>query len=151
MLINNKKFRLAITDILLLACSVLYFVGIRYWFPVCRASGDMVMTCHWAGEVLSALSLLFVIISAVHIVIPDEKLKAGMDITSAGVAVFAVMVPGNIISLCKSSEMMCRNGTSMWTTVFMVSFIVIAAMDAFIYLQTVSGEKHKRRAAGEGV
>lgn len=151
MVINKKRIKLAITDILLLLCSVLYFIGIKHLFPVCPVSGDKVMNCHWAGEVLSAVSILLMIISAVHIVIPDEKIKAGMDITAAGIAVLSMLIPGNIIPLCKSSEMMCRNGTSIWTMIIMIMLCLIAAADLFIYLQSASGKKHKRKAAGEKI
>ena len=147
MIINKLKCKIAVTDILLFVCSVIYFFGIRYWFPVCRSSGDMIMSCHWAGKMLEALSVLFIVVSAAHFIIPDEKIKAGMDISSAGIAVLSLMIPGNIISLCKNSEMMCRNGTSVWTTVFMAVFIIFAAADVFIYLQSFSSEKHKRKGA----
>ena len=151
MIINKSKIMIAVTDILLFICSILYFIGIRYLFPVCRPSGDMVMNCHWAGEVLSALSVLFAVLSVVHLLIPDEKIKSGMDISYAGIAVLSLMIPGNIIPLCKSSDMMCRNGTSMWTMIFMIIFCLIAAFDAFIWLQSQSGKKHKRKVSGEGI
>ena len=151
MIINNKKIKIAITDIILLVCSSLYFIGIKNWFPVCKGSGDMVMSCHWAGEVLSALSVLLIVLSFIHMLIPDEKIKSGMDIAFAGIAVLSVMIPGNIVSLCKSSEMMCRNGTSVWTMIFMIMLCLIAAADLFIYLQSASGQKHKRKAQGESV
>ena len=151
MFINKRKIKIAVTDILLLVCSALYCIGIKYWFPVCKASGDMIMSCHWAGEALFALAVLLCVLSAAHTFIPDEKIKSGIDISLAGIAVFAMLIPGNIISLCKSSDMICRNGTSMWTSVFMILLIIIAAADIFIYLQSLSGGKHKRNRSGEGV
>ena len=150
MIVNKRKFKIAFTDILLTALGVLYYFGIHYWFPVCMAMEDKPMNCHWAGEVLSALAVVLSVLSAVHILMPDEKIKSGMDVSMAGIAVLAVLIPGNIIPLCKSSEMMCRNGTSMWTAVFMISFIIIAAADIFIYLQSLSDKKHKRKGSGEG-
>ncbi len=151
MLVNKRKIKLSVTDILLLICSGLYLFGIRNLFPVCSVTEDKIMSCHWAGEVLSAVSVLLLVLSAVHVLIPDERLKAGMDISMAGIAVIAALIPGNIISLCKSSEMPCRNGTSLWTVVLMVSFIIIAAADAFIYLQYLSGLKHKRKGTGDSL
>lgn len=151
MIINKKKCKIGFTDILLLVCSVLYSIGIKYWFPVCEISGDMVMGCHWAGEVLAAVSILLIVISVVHIAIPDERIKNGIDISLAGIAVFAMMIPGNIISLCKNSEMQCRNYTSVWTIIFMVSLCIISVADAFIYLLQLSGEKHKRKAAENNI
>ena len=151
MIINKRKWKMAVTDILLLVCAVLYFIGIKYWFPVCAVSGEMVMSCHWAGEVLTALSVLLIVTAAVHMVIPDEKIKTGMDIALVGIAVLAAMIPGNIISLCKNSEMQCRSNTSVWTMILMISFCLIACADGFIYLQLLSGEKHKRKASEKSV
>lgn len=151
MIVNKKRCKIGITDILLLVCSVLYSIGIKYWFPVCGMSGDMVMSCHWAGEVLSALSVLLVIISLIHMVIPDERIKAGIDISGAGIAVLSMIIPGNIISLCKSSEMQCRANTSLWTIIFMAIICVIVCVDVFIYLQMQSGKKHSRNNAEKSI
>lgn len=151
MIVNKERCKIGFTDILLLVCSVLYCIGIKYWFPVCGISGDMVMSCHWAGEVLTALSVLLMVISAVHIVIPDEKIKIGVDISLAGIAVLTLMIPGNIISLCKSSEMSCRANTSLWTIIFMVIICVIVCVDGFMYLQMQSGKKHSRNHAEKSI
>ena len=147
MIINNSKCKIAFTDILFLALSIIYLVGIKLWFPVCGVSGDMVMSCHWAGEVLSALSVLLVILSLIHMVIPDERIKAGIDISGAGIAVLSMIIPGNIITLCKNSEMPCRANTSLWTIIFMVIICVIICVDIFVYLQMQSGKKHRRNIA----
>lgn len=149
MIVNKRSIKISVTDILLLICCVLYCTGIKNWFPVCSMSGDKIMNCHWAGEVLFALSLVLSGLSLVHIFIPDEKIKAGMDISSACFAVFAMLIPGNLIALCKNTEMPCRNGTSVWTTVFMLSIIIIAAVDLFVYMQSLSSGRHKRRVSGE--
>ncbi len=143
MIINKSKCKIAFTDILFLALSIIYLVGIKLWFPVCGVSGDMVMSCHWAGEVLSALSVLLVILSLIHMVIPDERIKAGIDISGAGIAVLSMIIPGNIITLCKNSEMPCRANTSLWTIIFMVIICVIICVDIFVYLQMQSGKKHR--------
>ena len=147
MIINKDKCKIGITDILLLISPVLFGIGIKNWFPVCGMKEDMVMSCHWAGEVLFALSVLLVIISLIHMVIPDERIKAGIDISGAGIAVLSMMIPGNIIFLCKNSEMQCRANTSLWTIIFMVIICVIFCVDAFIYLQMQSGKKHSRNNA----
>ena len=102
------------------------------------------MSCHWAGEVLSALSVLLVILSLIHMVIPDERIKAGIDISGAGIAVLSLMIPGNIINLCKNSEMQCRTNTSLWTIIFMAVICAALCADAFIYLRLHSGKKHSR-------
>ena len=118
MIINKNKCKIAFTDILFSGLSILYLVGIKLWFPVCGVSGDMV--------------------------IPDERIKAGIDISGAGIAVLSMMIPGNIISLCKNSEMQCRTNTSLWTIIFMAVICAALCADAFIYLRLHSGKKHSR-------
>ncbi len=36
MLINKKKFKLSVTEILAAVISALYLLGIHLWFPVCE-------------------------------------------------------------------------------------------------------------------
>ena len=147
MLVNRKKCKIAVTELLLAAVSVCDLFGILFWFPVCQG-GEMVMSCHWSGEILKGLSVLFVVLTVLHLLLPDEKLKAGMDLSLIGVAVFAMMVPGNLISLCKNAEMTCRSHTAPWTTVIMLVLIALTVVDMVLYFRQLSGKKHQRKQAG---
>lgn len=146
MLVNKEKCRISITELVMLILSIVYIIGIRSWFAECPVMTDMIMSCHWAGEVLKALSILFAVISVIHIVIPDAKLKAGMDIPFIGISFVAIFIPGGIINLCQSADMACQSAAKPWTIIFCAALLVIAIADLIFYASKSSGDKHHRKA-----
>lgn len=144
MLINKKKFKLSVTEILAAVISALYLLGIHLWFPVCEVMGEKPMSCHWAGEVLGVAAILLTVLSLAHIIIPDEKIKTGMGVSFACISLFLLFIPGNIISLCADPSMSCKKGTALWTTVFMLALLFVTIADIIVYLNQVNKNKHKR-------
>ncbi len=145
MLVNKNKFKMSLTEIFLLTASVIFAIGIRYWFPVCMPMGDGYMSCHWAGEILKAVSILITALSLVHIFIPDIKVKTGMNIALAGIWVTIPLIPGRIIAICGNEMMRCRQGTSTGSLLFALLFIIILVIDTVIGLSALASEKHKRK------
>ena len=148
MIVNQSKIKFGVTDCLLFVLSALFLIGIYCWFPVCEVSGEKIMACHWAGEIMKAVCILFSALGAVHIFLPDGMAKLGMDTALIGVSVFALMVPGNIIRLCANAGMSCRKYTQPWVIVFCIAMILFALADMVYYLSAWSKEKHKRIKAG---
>lgn len=126
--------------------SIIYVIGIRTWFAVCESTGDMVMSCHWAGEVMKAFSIVFLVTSAVHLCLPDSKIKLGMDITFLYMVAAAVFIPGGMIGLCQSMDMACRKGTQVWTIILCALLLVMIIADIILYASGISREKHHRKA-----
>lgn len=151
MLINKDKFKCGICEALILAVSVIFVIGIRTWFDVCPVTSEMVMRCHWAGEVLRAISVMFVVVAVIHILVADGKMKAGMDITLAAVSLMTAFVPGVIISLCMGSEMnsqpACQTFTRPWTMALAIALTVLALADLMYYTSRLLREKHQRKDA----
>ncbi len=148
MIVNKSKIKFGVTDCLLFVVSVLFLIGIYFWFPVCDAMGDKIMSCHWAGEVMKGVCILFAALCTLHIFMPDGMVKTGMDTALIGLSVLSVCVPGNIISLCGNSEMSCRKYTQPWVIVFCIAMILFALADIVFYLSARSKDKHKRSKAG---
>jgi len=151
MIIQKEKFKLSVVEVIQLALAVLYVIGIFIWFPVCEVTGETPMRCHWAGEVLKAGGVVITVMAVLHIVIFDEKVKAGTDFGMIGIFILMLLIPGKIIPLCMSTEMACRSHTEPWTTAFMIAMIVIAAADMLYYWHKVSNDKHKRKQTGKKV
>ena len=148
MIVNKSKIKFGVTDCLLFVVSVLFLIGLYFWFPVCDAMGDKIMSCHWAGEVMKGVCMLFAALCTLHIFMPDGMVKTGMDTAMIGLSVLAVCVPGNIISLCGNSDMSCRKYTQPWVVVFCIAMILFALADIVFYLSARSKDKHKRSKAG---
>ena len=148
MIVNKSKIKFGVTDCLLFVVSVLFLIGIYFWFPVCDAMGDKIMSCHWAGEVMKGVCILFASLCTLHIFMPDGMVKTGMDTALIGVSVLALFIPGHIISLCGNADMTCRKYTQPWVIVFCLAMILFALADMVFYLSAKAGEKHKRNKAG---
>jgi len=148
MIVNKSKIKFGVTDCLLFVMSALFLIGIYFWFPVCDAMGDKIMSCHWAGEVMKGVCILFAALCTLHIFMPDGMVKTGMDTAMIGLSVLAVCVPGNIISLCGNVDMTCRKYTQPWVIVFCIAMILFALADIVFYLSARSKDKHKRNKAG---
>ena len=144
MIVNNKKFKLSITELLFVAIAIVYMIGIRGWFKVCEPMGDSFMSCHWAGEALKAISVLMLVLGLVHVFLPDAKLKLGMDIAFVGVLVLTLIIPGNVINLCKMEDMKCRSLTQTWNMILCIIWIIIVLADALVCLANANKEKHQR-------
>ena len=149
MIINRAKIKIGIPEILIGVLSILFMIGIRVWFPVCEVMGDTTMPCHWAGEMLKALSILFLTLSLAHAVIPNGAAKIGVDVSLTGLSVLTLNIPGNIIRTCGNADMACRKSTHPWTIAFCVVMIVLVLADCVLYFSLRSKEKHKRNKVGE--
>ncbi|MBQ3379976.1 MAG: DUF4418 family protein [Clostridia bacterium] len=143
MIVNKSKIEFAATDAVLAIFAVLFFIGIRFWFPVCAPMGDSVMSCYWAGEVLKAASWLVLILSFIHIVAPSGKIKTGIDISLIGLAIFTMRIPGGVIAVCQNSSMHCHR-TLLWTIVFCVIWTLICLADIIYRYSRSSKDKHSR-------
>lgn len=146
MIVEKKKCKIAVTDLLLIAVAVCFLIGIRSWFSVCAPMAENFMSCHWAGEVLKGLSILLLALSAVHLALPNGWAKLGIDASLLGIWVFAICVPGRIVSLCQNAGMHCRAQTQPATLAFGVAGILLLLADAALYLSKGAGRKHKRQS-----
>ena len=146
MIVNKEKCRFGATDLLLIAAACLFAVGIRLWFPVCGGmeGSTVTMSCHWAGEALKAVSILLAALCVVHLLTPDGKMKAGMDVALAGLSVLAMLLPGNVISICAGAEMACRAKTMAASIACGAALLVLALADLFYWLSRAAAQKHRR-------
>ena len=149
MIINRPKIKTGIPELLLTALSILFMIGIRAWFPVCEVTGENIMPCHWAGEMLKALSVLFLVLCILHIIIPGSEVKIGIDVSLAGLFILALNIPGNIIRICAHADMACRSLARPMTALFCILMTILAFLDIIFYLSLRSNEKHKRDRLSE--
>ncbi len=145
MIINSSKVKLGVTEALALVLSLLYAIGIRRWFAVCPLMTETVMPCHWAGEMLKAISVLLLVLCALHLPIPDAKIKIGMDIALIGLALLGMFVPGTVIRICGGETMACKSAAHPWTLAFCGALAVILLADVIVYASALAKENHRRK------
>lgn len=144
-MLGNSKLKVSFAELLLVVVAVVYAIGIRTWFEVCPAMGESMMSCHWAGEVLKATSLLLAGMTLFIVFIPDMKVKTGLNIGIIGLSILNISVPGGIINICKNADMACRSNTYLWNIILTVSCMIIAIADIILMFSYSNREKHGRK------
>ena len=123
---ENKKINIGASDIILLVLSAVFLIGIRTFFAPCGPKDDgSWMTCHWAGQAITGIAAVLLVISVIHMFVKDAKVKQGLAIAMIPVALFSLILPGNMIGLCMMNTMRCHS--VMCTASVIVSVLVIAA------------------------
>ena len=125
--VDDKKSSIGVSDIVPLAVSVVFLIGIFTFFSSCPGPKDdgTWMVCHWAGRAVGGVAAVMVVISAIHLFVSDAKMKMGLAIAIMPLAVLAAVIPGNLINLCMMATMRCH--TVMHPAVIVMSVLMIAA------------------------
>ena len=106
---KDKKKSLRIADILLPVLSLVFLVGLLTFAGACGPTEDGgFMTCHWAGQAVTAIAVLLLITSIVRLAVRDRGIKKGLSIAILLTAITAAVIPGNVISLCMMNTMHCH-------------------------------------------
>lgn len=102
---KKKSFILTVIRTLF---AFLLTVGSQTFLQPCVHEDGNFGTCHWAGQVVTCLSLLFLIISLLSLMGKLEKEKKGLALASALLAALCLFVPGYVIPLCMMNTMRCN-------------------------------------------
>lgn len=145
MIVNRQKLRVSIAEAATLLVAVLLAVGCHTFFAVCPVNQEHVMTCHWAGEAIKALSIAMLCLCAMRTLIFDEKVKIGIDISLTAISILTAFIPGTIISICGGVHMACRSMTSPWTTALCAILAIASLADIILYASRLSQARHHRK------
>ena len=106
---KNKKMSFGIADILLPILSIVFIVGLLTFAGACGPAEDgSFMTCHWAGQAVTALAVLLLVTSIIRLAVRDRGMKKGLSIAMMLTAITAAIIPGNLINLCMMNTMHCH-------------------------------------------
>lgn len=123
---EKKKKLIGASDIVLLVLSVVFLIGSLTFFAPCGPKDDgSWMSCHWAGSAVAGVAGVLVVVSLIHLFVPDSGIKTGLSLTAIPTALLSLILPGNIIPLCMMDTMRCRSVTR--PAVIVLSILVIAA------------------------
>lgn len=129
------KLKSLIPEIILLILSLLICIGSFTFFSACPVHGDTVMACHWAQNAVTALGALLSAISLAAVVIPDRKLKAGLELSATLTAILTAVVPGVVINVCMMNSMRCVSTFRPFTILFASLAAVAALFGAILNLK----------------
>lgn len=122
------KFKFSITDLITLVLSAALLVGSFTFFAACGAKDDgSFMNCHNAQIMLTALGALLTTQSLAAFIVPDRRVKAGLNLATTLTAVVTALVPQTLIPLCMMPDMHCRSVTQPMAMLF-ASLVAVAAL-----------------------
>ncbi len=125
---NRKRF--GFTDWGLVAVSAIFLVGIRSLFAPCKPKADgSWMVCHWAGQAVTGVAAVLVIMSILHLLFSNPASKLGLAAGMIPVALLAAVLPGPMIHLCMMDTMRCHSVTRPAVLIVSLFLTVIAAAD----------------------
>ncbi len=131
---SNKKKRVGPVDIVLLVLTILSVAGLLTVFKGCGPKEDgSWMVCHWAEQAETGLSIVLAVCAVFHILAPDPGVKRGLDLALIPTALFAVILPGNVISLCMMDTMRCHVFTRPFVLVVNILVMAAAVIDLLIH------------------
>lgn len=126
----DTKRKIGVGDIALLVLSVFFAVGMFTIFAPCGPKEDgSWMVCHWAGNAVKGLAIVLAALSVAHIAFQNGSVKIGLSLAIVPVALFAAIVPGNVISLCMMKTMKCHAVTQPAGIVLSALIIIAAVLD----------------------
>ncbi len=130
---ENKKFKINITDVALIVLSVVYLILLFTVFTPCGPKDDgSFMKCQWTWRAVVALSVNTVFLSLVHLLIKNSGVKIGLSIAAFGIAVTSALIPYKIIGLCMMDTMRCHTHTKAGVYVFSILIAVFALIDIVV-------------------
>ena len=130
---EKKKNTVGISDLLLLAVSLVFLIGIRTFFSSCGPKEDGTwMTCHWAGQAVTGIAAVLLVICVIRLFVKDSGIKQGLSLSVIPAALLSAILPGNLIGLCMMDTMRCRSVMRPAVIVFSLLMIAAAIFDLFV-------------------
>lgn len=136
---ERKHKRFGMTDWCLLIVSVLFLVGIRTAFAPCKPTEDgSWMTCHWAGQAVTGVAAVLLVLAILHLLLPGPGEKLGVAAAMIPVSLLAAFLPGKLINLCMMGTMRCHGVTRPAVLVFSLMLAVLSLADLLLQRKKVS-------------
>ena len=126
---SGEKKGIGVCPLLQIVLNAIFFIGIQTTFAPCAPHEDGTwMTCHWAGEALTGLAAVMLILSLLHLVPLRSGAKTGLAIAMIPLAVLVICLPGHLIPLCMMEIMRCHTLMQPSVSVIAVLNIILSAL-----------------------
>ena len=132
------KRKIDIFGIILLTLSLILTFGDKYFFHACEVHENP-MVCHWAQRAVFGVGILLSVISILHLIVKDTKVKSAISLAIAPTAVYAALIPGILIRLCTMATMRCR--IVFRPAVVVISILIFIAATADVAVTIVNNKK----------
>ena len=90
------------------------------------------MSCHWAGQAVTAIASVLLVISVMRIIISDVKIRTGLSAAMIPTAVSGIFVPGTLVILCMMDTMRCHTVMRPFVMIMSAAVSVICVIDILV-------------------
>lgn len=135
------KAKKKIWSIVLLALSLALTLGTKFIFHACGAKEDGGwMSCHWAQQTVIGAGVVLTVLAVLLLLQRGAKGRRVLSLAMVPVALYAMLLPGTIVSLCMMSDMRCRAFMRPAVLLF-GALIIIAAVINIIFSKNEQQER----------
>lgn len=121
-------------------------LGIFVYFHACGKHNDVYPSCHWAQNVVMAITVLLILLALLSVIMPAGRLKAGISIAMVPTALLMCIIPVFIIPICAGANMNCVSRFRPFTIVMglaMAGLALVHTLFAIISSRPPKEEKKK--------
>ncbi len=137
---KQKRPAVGVIGYMQAAVSIVYLVGIRTFLAPCGPKDDgSWMVCHWAGQAVTGLAAVLVVLAALRLLLPGPAYRMGVSASMIPVALLGALLPGKLIGLCMMDTMRCHAVTRPGAVVFSVLLAVLSLADLAVLRKKVGG------------
>ena len=130
---EKKTRKIGVIDIVVAVFGLILCLGSKLIFTACEVGEDMIMSCHWAEQMMAALGCL-IALEGLAMTIFGEKARFGGSIATLLTAILAFVTPGGLINLCKMADMHCNMMLRPFAIVMSVLIAIVSVVNIVLYL-----------------
>ena len=129
-------------DIIVLIVSVIFLIGTFSFLKPCGPQEDgSFMSCHWAGQTLTGLAIILLVMALILLFIPAPAGKQGVALAMVPTGILTAVVPGGLIHLCMMETMRCHAVMKPGARVFGIIIAVLAIVSVILNARRAGNDK----------
>ncbi|MBQ9227986.1 MAG: DUF4418 family protein [Eubacterium sp.] len=113
-------------------------------FTFLRTCGPMEdgswMTCHWAGQAISAVTCVMAILACVNLFVKNSGFRAGISLGLLLMSVTAAFLPGKVIPTCMMPDMQCNAVTRPGVAVLCAVLALLSLINLLVAVKGIKKE-----------
>ena len=119
----------SVWPVVIVVLAVIGAIGSMTFFGPCVHEDGSFGACHWAGQAVTGIAALLLVISLVRLLFPDAGVRMGLSAAMIPTAVLGALMPGVLIGLCMMDNMRCHSVMRPFTVIMSVLEILAAVLD----------------------
>lgn len=132
--------KVSIPACFILVLSLLLAVGCATFLGPCAHEDGSVGACFWAGRALTGIGAVLAVQAVMAMAVRSGRIRLGVYLSMLPAALFGLLTPGTLFSLCGMASMRCRAITQPAGMVLSGIIFVLACAGAVLDLKKIRKE-----------